>query len=59
MKNEAQMGNIAFLGIPSWGPAIIIPITFGLMAFRFGLRSFKNFLIIVKKETTLHWGKER
>jgi C4-dicarboxylate transporter DctQ subunit len=59
MRNEARMGNIAFLGIPTWGPAIILPITFGLMAFRFGLRSFKNFLIIVKMDATRDRGKER
>ncbi len=42
IKNEAEMGNIIFLNIPTWIPGMILPITFGLMTFRFGLRFFKN-----------------
>jgi C4-dicarboxylate transporter DctQ subunit len=42
IKNEVQMGNRTFLDIPAWIPEMILPITFGLMTFRFGLRSFKN-----------------
>lgn len=42
IKNETQMGNVTFLGIPAWIPEIILPVIFGLMALRFGLRSFKN-----------------
>jgi TRAP-type C4-dicarboxylate transport system permease small subunit len=42
VRNEAQMGQKTFLDIPAWIPEIILPITFSLMTFRFGLRSFKN-----------------
>jgi TRAP-type C4-dicarboxylate transport system permease small subunit len=42
IKNEVEMGNRTFLDIPAWIPEMILPITFGLMTFRFGLRSFKN-----------------
>jgi TRAP-type C4-dicarboxylate transport system permease small subunit len=42
IKNEVQMENMTFLSIPAWIPEMILPITFGLMTFRFGLRSFKN-----------------
>jgi TRAP-type C4-dicarboxylate transport system permease small subunit len=42
IKNEVQMENITFLDIPAWIPEMILPLTFGLMTFRFGLRSFKN-----------------
>ncbi len=42
IKNEIQMGNRTFLNIPAWIPEMILPMTFILMAFRFGLRSFKN-----------------
>ncbi len=42
LRNEIQMGQKAFLDIPAWIPEIILPVTFGLMSFRFGLRSFKN-----------------
>lgn len=53
IKNEAQMGSVTFLGIPAWVPQIILPITFGVMAFRFGLHSFKNLSMIVKIGTNL------
>ena len=42
IKNEVEMGNRTFLNIPAWVPEMILPITFGLMTFRFGLRSFKT-----------------
>jgi TRAP-type C4-dicarboxylate transport system permease small subunit len=42
IKNEAQMGQRTFLYIPAWIPELILPLTFSLMAFRFGLRSLKN-----------------
>ena len=48
IKNEAQMGNIIFSRIPTWVPQIILPVTFGLMAFRFGLSSMKNLSMAVK-----------
>jgi C4-dicarboxylate transporter, DctQ subunit len=37
LRNEFQMGHVTFLGIPAWVPEIIIPVTFALMALRFGL----------------------
>jgi TRAP-type C4-dicarboxylate transport system permease small subunit len=42
IRNEIQMGNITFLNIPVWIPELILPMTFGLMTFRFGLRSVRN-----------------
>ena len=42
IKNEIQMENVTFLSIPVWIPELILPMTFGLMTFRFGLRSFRN-----------------
>jgi TRAP-type C4-dicarboxylate transport system permease small subunit len=53
IKNEVQMANVAFLGIPSWIPEIILPITFILMAFRFGLRSIQSFFINSKIHNTM------
>ena len=52
IKNEVQMGNVAFLGIPSWIPEIILPIIFGVMTFRFGLRAMQSFFIISKVDET-------
>jgi len=48
IKNEAQMGNITFLGIPAWIPEVILPTVFGLMALRFGLHAFRNLSTILK-----------
>jgi TRAP-type C4-dicarboxylate transport system permease small subunit len=48
IKNEAQMGSRVFLGIPAWIPEMILPIVFGLMAVRFGFRSFRDFSAILK-----------
>jgi TRAP-type C4-dicarboxylate transport system permease small subunit len=42
IKNEVQMENMTFLNIPAWIPELILPMTFGLMTFRFGLRTLKN-----------------
>ncbi len=42
IRNEFQMGNRTLLNIPAWIPEMILPMTFGLMTFRFGLRSLKN-----------------
>jgi TRAP-type C4-dicarboxylate transport system permease small subunit len=53
IKNEAQMGNMTFLNIPAWVPEMILPMTFGLMTFRFGLRSFKT-LSEMGKMNSLH-----
>jgi len=53
IKNEVQMENMTFLNIPAWIPEMILPITFSLMTFRFGLRSFKN-LSEIGKINPLH-----
>ena len=50
IKNEVQMENRTFLNIPAWLPEMILPITFSLMTFRFGLRSFKNLSEIGKMD---------
>jgi TRAP-type C4-dicarboxylate transport system permease small subunit len=42
IKHEAQMGNVTLFNIPAWVPELILPVTFGLMTFRFGLRLLKN-----------------
>ncbi len=42
IKNEVQMEQMTFLNIPAWVPELILPLTFVLMTFRFGLRSFRN-----------------
>ena len=49
IKNEARMGNVAFLRIPAWIPEIILPIIFGLMSLRFALLSFRSLSKLTKK----------
>jgi TRAP-type C4-dicarboxylate transport system permease small subunit len=44
VRNEALMGTITFLGIGSWIPELILPITFGLMTLRYFFLSLKTFL---------------
>jgi TRAP-type C4-dicarboxylate transport system permease small subunit len=57
IKNELQMGTLTFLNIPVWVPELILPVTFGLMTFRFGLRSLKNLLGIMEMSTLNDQGK--
>jgi TRAP-type C4-dicarboxylate transport system permease small subunit len=38
IRDEAQIGNSTFLGLPAWVPELIIPISFGVMTLRFLLR---------------------
>ena len=48
VRNEAIMGSITFLGIPSWVPQLILPTTFGIMTLRFFLLALKDFSITIK-----------
>ena len=57
IRNEAQMGQKTFLDIPAWIPVMILPMTFSLMTFRFGLRSFKSLSAILKRDL-LHDGEK-
>jgi TRAP-type C4-dicarboxylate transport system permease small subunit len=50
LRNEIQMGQKTFLDIPVWIPEMILPVTFGLMSLRFGLRSFKNLSEMGKRD---------
>jgi TRAP-type C4-dicarboxylate transport system permease small subunit len=52
IRNEVQMGNVVFPGVPSWITEIILPITLGFMTLRFGFRSLKNFSRTMRKNTT-------
>jgi len=57
IKNEVQMKNVTFLDIPAWIPEMILPLTFGLMTFRFGLRSIRTLSEIGKIEP--HHDREK
>ena len=48
---EAQMGSMTVLGLPIWVPELIIPLTFGLMTFRFALRFFRSYSNISDPDT--------
>ena len=50
VRNEAQMGDLTFLKIPSWIPELILPVTFGLMALRFGFHTLKNLSMALRGE---------
>jgi TRAP-type C4-dicarboxylate transport system permease small subunit len=50
VRNEIQMKSVLFLEIPSWASEIILPVTFGVMTFRFCLRFLKSVLMIRHQE---------
>ncbi len=50
VRNEALMGGVTFLGIPAWVPQMILPVTFAIMALRFGLRSLRDLSTIIKSD---------
>ena len=56
VQNEAQMGSTTFLEIPVWIPEVIIPITFALMALRYGFRAFAAFLKIFNNGHSIQNG---
>ncbi|HUL30872.1 MAG TPA: TRAP transporter small permease [Thermodesulfobacteriota bacterium] len=58
IRNEIQMENMTFLNIPAWIPEMILPATFGLMTFRFGLRSFRSLSKMGKMDPSLDREKE-
>jgi len=59
IKNELQMGDKTFFDIPVWVPEMILPLTFILMAFRFGLRSFQVLAEIVTMNPSRDRKKEQ
>jgi len=58
INNEVQMGNRTLLNVPAWVPETILPMTFGLMTFRFGLRALKS-LSEIGKMNLLHGRGEK
>ncbi len=54
IRFEAQMGSTAFLDLPVWVPELIMPVTFGLMTFRFGMAMFNE----IGKIRHQHKGKQ-
>ena len=45
IKNEAEMRTLTLVNIPAWYFELILPLTFGLMAFRFALRAAEAFSV--------------
>jgi len=58
VRNEAIMGGITLGGVPAWVPQIILPITFGLMAIRFGFRSLQGLVTLIQSDTKTKRGKK-
>lgn len=48
IKNEAEMGTMTLMNAPAWVLEVILPLTFGLMAFRFLLRAVKVLSVSVE-----------
>jgi len=47
---EAQMGSTVFSELPAWVPALIIPVTFGMMTLRFTLHLLNEFARILTRD---------
>ena len=57
IRNEMQMGTPTLLGIPIWILEAILPLTFGLMTFRFALRSIKSASLSLNRMNTSDPGR--
>lgn len=55
IKNEAETGNVTFLGVPVWVPELVLPLTFAIMTLRFVFRSLKNLSPINSPPKANHW----
>lgn len=55
---EVQMESTTFLGIPAWILEFIIPMTFGLMTFRFALQFFKELAKILTPDSDPELNKK-
>ena len=42
IRDEFQVGALAFLKVPTWTVTLIFPAAFGLIALRFAIRGFRN-----------------
>jgi TRAP-type C4-dicarboxylate transport system permease small subunit len=47
---EAQMGSTVFSKLPAWVPALIIPVTFGMMTLRFTLHLLDEIARILTRD---------
>ncbi len=47
---EAQMGSTVFSELPAWVPALIIPVTFGMMTLRFTLHLLNEIARILTRD---------
>jgi TRAP-type C4-dicarboxylate transport system permease small subunit len=56
--NEAEMKTMTFVNIPAWILELILPLTFGLMAFRFALRTVRSFSFSVEMIRTRDQGTD-
>ncbi|MEI6155122.1 MAG: TRAP transporter small permease [Deltaproteobacteria bacterium] len=50
IHNEFLMKSVIFLGIPSWISEIILPVTFGIMAFRYFFQFLKSVFTVYLQE---------
>jgi TRAP-type C4-dicarboxylate transport system permease small subunit len=48
IRNEAEMGTMTLVSIPTWILEAVLPLTFGLMTFRFALRAIQALSVSVE-----------
>ncbi len=48
LRDEFQVGTIAFLEVPIWTVGIIFPVAFGLIGLRFAINGFRNGALVIR-----------
>jgi len=48
IRDEFQVGTLAFLNIPTWAATVIFPVAFGLIAVRFAISGYRNGAMAIK-----------
>jgi TRAP-type C4-dicarboxylate transport system permease small subunit len=51
VRDEFQVGTLAFLEIPIWVVGVIFPVAFGLIGLRFAINGFRNGAVAMRRRT--------
>ena len=51
LRDEFQVGSLAFLTVPIWTVCVIFPIAFGLIAFRFAASGIRNGIVVFRESS--------
>ena len=51
LRDEFQVGSLAFLTVPIWAVCVIFPIAFGLIALRFAASGIRNGIVVFRESS--------